>query len=310
MQQRSRAFWIIVTVLAVAIVIGLLFSRGVFDTSKKSEQPISVPLDETGQSPRVHTHPQKTNGAGTTEATPKTEKAPRTTDQESGTDLENQQRDGNAEDSDPLNVAQRYDVDGQVGEPPEGWKSDYTHWDAFFDLESVGIIRPNGGTVRTYTPTEETRKRVDAIEKELNDALEKGLISMGEPIKGYVKRVIDDEGVAYVAKSFIERFDTLAAEDKALHESSMVERTAELHEMFNHSPSITYDTNFSGINNFRIHYYRKSDGTLMRKVTVKGGKAEQFVASPPPNLEALGFSPKAIEVQKGVWNRSNHSNRQ
>ena len=226
MGQNKRTIWIIAGLAALAVVvIALLFQRGVFDTGKDAETV--SPLDETEQSPRRRPS-SATNGA-TEETASGTENAPNAADMEGGSGDEDGRASGNAEASanDLGAAAREYDDNGQVGEPPEGWKPDYSHWDTWHwgqPVEKVGIWeRIEGATALVYRPSEETRQRRKEIEDERNAAIENGLIT-GRHKKGYVKRVFDDGAdVAYVAESYVDRFDALVAEDMQLNENGMRE---------------------------------------------------------------------------------------
>ncbi len=273
----------------------MLFQRDVFDTGKDAETV--SPLDETEQSPR-HRPSSATNGAAN-----ETENTPNAADMEmeGGSGDENGRASGRAETAaNDLDAAAReYDKNGQVGEPPDGWKPDYSHWDTWDwhrPVEKVDILeRIEGATALVYRPSEESRQRSKEIDDEHLAAIENGLIT-GKPRKGYVKRVFDDgDDVAYVAASFVDRFDALVAEDMQLNKNAMREE-----------PTIAYTGGGSlGYNNkiFEIYYYREKDGSLTRKVFLnfKKGKSEKFKVSPPPDLEALGFEPIDIEHQKNRW---------
>ena len=300
MEQRKRIFWIIAGLLALAVVvIALLFQRGVFDISKDAET--FSPLDETGQSPRLRS-PSATNGAAN-ETASEDERAPNAAGMEGGSGDEGGRAFGSAEASanDQDAIAREYDDNGQVGEPPEGWKPDYSHWDTLDwgePLEKVGMMeRVKGATALVYRPSEEARQRRKEIEDERNAAIKKGLIT-SEPKEGYVRRGFGDEDdVAYVAKSFVGRFDAMLLEDILLNKGGMREE-----------PTIAYTSGTGagfgrGTKNFEIYYYRAKDGSLMRRVFLnfKNSKSETFKVSPPPDLEALGFDPIDIENHKNRW---------
>ncbi len=303
MSLENRTTWIIAGLAAVAIVVIallLLFHRGVFDTGKDAETVFS--WDETEQSPRLRS-PSVANGAGA-----ETERGSNATDQASSGDEgdENGRASGSGEASveDLDAIAREYDDNGQVGEPPEGWKPDYSHWDTMAwgkpSLEEVGILERHIGTALVYRPSEETRQRRQEIENERNAAIEKGLIT-GAPREGYVKREFDDgDDAAYVARSFVGRFDAMLAEDILLNKGGMREE-----------PAVGYTGGgFLGYRNptgnFEIYYYRETDGSLTRYVILKNSKVERHYAGPPPDLEALGFTPRDIEIQKNRWQRRDY----
>ena len=245
-----------------------------------------------------------TNGAAN-ETASETENAPNAADMEGGSGDEGGPGSAEASANDLGAAAREYDDNGQVGEPPEGWKPDYSHWDTWHwhvPFEEVGIIkRAKGYTALVYRPSEETRRRRKEIENERNAAIEKGLIT-GEPKEGYVKRGFGDEDdVAYVAKSFVRRFDAMLLEDILLNKGGMREE-----------PGIAYTGGgpmgrIAPNGKFKIYYYREKDGSLTRKVTLKSGKVERHKAGPPPDLEALGFEPIDIEHQKRKWERESHN---
>ena len=301
MGQNKRIFWIIAGLAALAIVaVVFLFHRGVFGTGKDAETV--SPLDETEQSSRLRSFSKAANGAAS-----ETGQASRATDMEGGSGDENGRASGSAEAfvNDLDAAAREYDDNGQIGEPPEGWKPDYSHWDTtiWIPLEKVGIINRVSGTALVYRPSEETRQRRKEIEDERNAAIEKGLI-IGEPREGYVKRGFGEgDDVAYVARSFVGRFDALLLEDIFLNKGGMRETPA---VGYTGGGPISYRTPVT--KNFELHYYREKDGSLTRKVILnfKNGKVEKFKVSPPPDLEALGFEPRDIEHQKKRWEAHNH----
>ena len=297
MKQTKQIFWIIAGLAALAIVAAaFLFHRGVFDIGKDVETFSS--LDETEQSPRLRSFSKAANGAAS-----ETGQASRATDMEGGSGDETGRASGSAEAfvNDLDAAAREYDDNGQIGEPPEGWKPDYSHWDTWHwhrPLEEVGIMkRIKGATALVYRPSEETRQRRKEIEDERNAAIEKGLI-IGEPREGYVKRGFGEgDDVAYVARSFVGRFDALLLKDIFLNKGGMREEPT---IAYRGGGPLGYRTP-----NFEIYYYREKDGSLTRKVFLnfKNGKSETFKVSPPPDLEALGFEPIDIEHHKGRWKR-------
>ena len=304
MTQSKRTIWIVIGFVALAIgIYALVFHRAANDKRNDPEEPTaSGPLDETGQSPRIHAVSSTANGGAS-----ETEEASQTTlhahEDSAGVETPS----SSAEDSGAFQTAaaQAYDSNGQVGDPPEGWKSDYSHWDSYaflidpetgpIPIDKVGIAeRSVGGTGRSYRPTEEARQRMEAIEKERQDAIEKGLM-IGEPKDGYVRREFDEgTDVVYVAESFIDRFDALTAEYLAIHESSMQETTGRSFGGVN-------DMGYNSRKGFKVQYYREADGTLMRRVNLASGEVKRFVVSPPPDLEAMGYSPEEIEATKDQW---------
>ncbi len=296
MNRTKRAYWVLgASLLALIAVCVYVF---VVSNSKDADKAQTTALlDETDQSPRIHVVSSIANNGAS-----KTEEASKTTLHAHVETLEAQ---GSAENSAPerLTAAQAYDDNGQVGDPPEGWKPDYSHWDSRtflsnetgpIPIDKVGIAeRSEGGTGRSYQPTEEARQRREAIEKELQNATDKGLMIV-EPKDEYVRREFDEgTDVVYVAKSFIDRFDALTAEDLAIYESSMQETTGGTFGGVN-------DMGYSR-NGFEVQYYREADGTLMRRVNLASGEVMRFVVSPPPDLEAMGYSPEEIEATMRIW---------
>ena len=195
-----------------------------------------------------------------------------------------------------ISLACKYDAAGGVGEPPEGWKEDYSHWDSHLgdDLMEVGMIEREEGFGRTYRPTEAARQRVSEIEEELLKAAEDGLLSR-EPKGDYIRQEIDEGKIVYIAPNFVERYNALSEEDDVIHEQNThtVPRTG-----YFATPSMGTTKFDSGL---QITYYRrKGDGSLVRSVDLPSGGAKKYVlADSEPDLS--GFSEEEIKMIKDMW---------
>ena len=197
---------------------------------------------------------------------------------------------------DPGAEAREYDRHGQVGEPPEGWKADYLHWDLRknpSDLERIGLVNGTGGPSYIYKPTEEARLRMSEIQREITKAREEGLLTQ-EAKSGYVRRVLYGETAVYAAPDFIEHYDALLREMKQINEQNMQETSDG--GAFIIFPESSTSAEYSKV---KIRYYRREDGSLMREATLPSGEMKTFVASPPPDLS--GYSEAAIEFMKYHW---------
>ena len=266
-RQKKKALAVVVGIAALLLLIAFVVHELWFqadDTEaaapKELSQESSITLDNTGQSPRMQ--PKQENLQ-----TSRIEKA-----------------------------AREYDVAGGVGEPPEGWKEDYSHWDSHpgDDLVKVGMMEREEGSGRTYRPTEAALQRLSQIEKELLKAAEDGLFSK-EPKGDYIRQEIDEGKIVYVAPNFVERYNALLEEDDAIHEQNThtVSRTG-----YFATPSMGTMKFDSGL---QITYYRrKSDGSLVRSVDLPSGETKKYVfADSKPDLS--GFSEKEIEMMKESW---------
>ena len=299
MNRTKRAYWILgASLLALVAVCVYVF---VVSNSKDDDKAQTTALlDETDQSPRVQPLPKQTEN-GKAEASDAPESASQSKDAAEAEGAQASDTETGMGDLDE--EAREYDRIGQVGEPPEGWKEDYSHWDSGFDdppIQMTGVPqRDKGGVTLRYEPTELAAQRREAIEKEVREAAEKGLLSK-EPKEGFVRREFDGGAdVVYAAGSFIERYDALITEGEAIHESSMVEKPSTSSSMISMQ---TYTNRFHENQGrlFEIRYYRRSsDGSLMREVAIPSGEVKRFVAGAPPDLS--DHSESEISILKKRW---------
>lgn len=291
MEQRQKVFWIAVGVamisLLVAVVVNKSNRRAHDDNGATAveESPPKIDSAEPVEDSSAALHQDKT-----------AQESPRA---ESETPLQATRIDTKADEEDGVSWIQAaidYDRNGQIGEPPEGWREDYSHWDLRSnpsELERIGLVEILGGSSYMYQPTEEARLRMDEIRREMAKAWEEGLLTR-EAKSGYVRRVSYGDSVMYAAPDFIEQYDTLLREMKQINVRHMQETSDE--GAFFILPEKFTSREYSKVG---IRYYRRDDGSLMREVTLPSGEMETFVAGPPPDLS--GYSEAAIEFMKQNW---------
>lgn len=291
MKRSKRAYWVLgVALLALLAVVVYVFVVSNGEDSDEEGHPAL--LDETGQSPRIHSA-ETTMDADKDKPTHESEISEESEIQEPA---EESPTTGGS-DLDALNAAWAYDLEGGKGKPPAAWKADYSHWDnstAWIDpIEIVGLLQRHPITILVNRRTEEDTKRMDEIGKELGNAVLKGLASP-VPLPDYVHRIPEDGKNAYIAPSFLERYDALTQEIAEIDKRSMKEEPG-----FNYTgpASLLYDDS----DFFKIEYYRRrSDGSLMREVTLSNGTAQRWVAAPPADLS--DYSEEEIELMmKTDW---------
>ncbi|MDE0022469.1 MAG: hypothetical protein OXT69_13960 [Candidatus Poribacteria bacterium] len=281
MNRTKRAYWVLgmglLALVAVVIYVSVVSNGGDTDTDDGRSTAL---LDEAGQSSRIET-------AETSE--PKN-------DQNRQHEAETQQNVDADESLSEIPPAILYDVAGGVGEPPEDWKEDYSHWDSNFgdELVKVGMIEREEGIDIIYRPTEAARRRESELEEEMLKAAEDGLLSR-EPKGDYIRQEIEAGKVVYVAPNFVDQYNALLEEYVAINEQHMhtVPKAG-----YSSTPSLGTIKFDSGL---QIDYYRrKGDGSLVRSVDLpSGGTKEYVLADSEPDLS--GFSDEEIEMIKKSW---------
>ncbi|MDE0022468.1 MAG: hypothetical protein OXT69_13955 [Candidatus Poribacteria bacterium] len=293
MNRTKRAYWVLgmglLALIAVVIYVSVVSNGGDTDTDDGRGTAL---LDEAGQSPRVQ--PKQENLQ-----TPRIETAETSepkSDQNRQHGAETQQNVDADESLSAHKPSILYDVAGGVGEPPEDWREDYSHWDSHYgdDLMEVGIVQREEGFGKIYRPTEAARRRVSELEEEMLKAVEDGLLSR-EPKGDYIRQEIDEGKVVYVAPNFVERYNALLEEHVAINEQNMHTVPSTSYSGSSSMGTIKFD---SGL---QITYYRrKSDGSLVRSVDLpSGGTKEYVLADSEPDLS--GFSEEEIEMMKESW---------
>ena len=191
--------------------------------------------------------------------------------------------------------AREYDRNGQAGDPPSGWKDDYAHWDSehwgVADLAMVGV--PQMDEVKPsliYKPTPAQQRRMDELSQELAKAAEKGLLSM-KPKFGFVRVEFGKNDFVYSDPRFVNRLNEVAAEQVAINEAGMK-------PVYGNSYYVAMSR---GANHdlFKIVYFRKPDGVLVREVILPDGDPMEFTAGPPPDLSQ--FKDHVVESMKNKW---------
>ena len=286
MNRTKRAYWVLgASLLALIAVCVYVF---VVSNGKDADKTQTTALlDETDQSPRVHSA-DKIIDIDKDKPAHESEMSEESEIQELA---EASLKTGGDSDLTALEAAYAYDLKGGKGKPPAAWKSDYSHWDnstAWIDpIEKVGILQRNPTTTLVNKRTEEDTKRMDEIGMELGNAVLKGLASPVQ-LPGYVHRTPEEGKNAYIAPSFLERYDALTHEIAEIDKRSMQEQPG---VDYTGPPSFMYDSDF-----FKIEYYRRSDGSLMREVTLSNGTTQRWVVAPPADLS--DYSEEEIELMK------------
>ena len=159
---------------------------------------------------------------------------------------------------DPIEKAARdYDASGQVGDPPAGWKEDYSHWDSEnwgIPVEKLGTPYPDGEMNYDYRPVKLTREgqhRLDEIVEETRrtrgEAAAKALFSK-EQKRGDVLMLGGDFIEAHYSRAQLENRRRICRREYIRFHGTVYGNRAR---------------QFSSPNNFSIAYYRRSsDGAL------------------------------------------------
>ena len=294
MTRQKKALAVVVGIaallLGIAFVVNKSIRRAHDDTSSTAveESPPKMDSAEPVEDSPAAFHQDKTS-----------QESPR---EESESPIQASGIDPKADEDDGISwheAAREYDRNGQIGEPPEGWRTDYSHWDLQYsntnDLEKIGLVdEGTGGTSFVFKPTEEARLRMTEIHWEIGKATEEGLLTQ-ESKSGYVRReFLYSEMAVYAAPDFVEHLDALLKEMKQINEQHMQETSDGAGFMI--FSEVFTSPEYSKV---AVRYYRREDGSLMREVTLPSGEMKTFVAGPPPDLS--GYSEAAIEYMKDIW---------
>ena len=295
MKQRKKVFWIVIGVAMISLLVAVVVNKSVrraHDGNESTAVEKSSPkMDSAGhaEGSSAALHQDKTAPESPSAKTEESEHAPH----EPGIG-----QSANKDNGVPWvqAAAIEYDRNGQIGEPPEGWKEDYSHWDLRYnanDLEAIGLVKGTGGIGYIFQPTEEARLRMSEIQREISKAAEEGLLTQ-ESKSVYVRRVLEDgEMAVYAAPDYIEHYDALLKEMKQINVRHMQETSDRAFSMFS---EMSTAPEYSKV---AVRHYRRDDGSLMREVTLPSGEMKTFVAGPPPDLSR--YSEEAIEYMKGHW---------
>ncbi len=294
MEQRKKVFWVVIGVAMISLLVAVVVNKSVrraHDDNESTAVEESPPkIDSAGhaEGSSAALHQDKAAPESPSAKVEESEHA----HHESGIGQSANKDNGVSW----VQAAIDYDRKGQIGEPPEGWREDYSHWDLRShanDLEEIGLVKGTGGSSYIYQPTEEARQRMDEIQREIVKAREEGLLTQ-EAKSGYVRRVLYGETAVYAAPDFIEHYDALLREMKQINEQNMQETSGG--GAFIIFPESSTSPEYSKV---KIRYYRREDGSLMREVTLPSGEMTTFVAGPPPDLS--GYSEAATEFMKYHW---------
>ncbi len=296
MEQRKKVFWVVIGVAMISLLVAVVVNKSVrraHDGNESTAAEESPPkMDSAGhaEGSSAALHQDKTAPESPSAKVDESEHAPH----ESGIGQSANKDNGVSW----IQAAIEYDRKGQIGDPPEGWRKDYSHWDIQYpntssDLEKIGLVEETGGPSYIFQPTEEARQRMGEIQREIAKAREEGLLTQ-EAKSGYVRRVLYGEIAVYAAPDFIEHYDALLREMKQINVRHMQETS--VRGGFIISSGMSTNPEYSKV---AVRYYRRGDGSLMREVTLPSGEMKTFVAGPPPDLSR--YSEEAIEFMKYHW---------
>ena len=198
---------------------------------------------------------------------------------------------------DPIEKAARdYDASGQIGDPPAGWKEDYSHWDSEnwgMPVEELGLLYPNGETDYDSPPfklsaegEKKLMEELEAIRQEKGEEAAKEFIS-DKPKRGTI-RLGDEyiEGVGYT--------------DVELENGETVYVALSQYDVYGYRIFGNRFREFSAPSGFFIAYYRRrTDGALLRDIYMPDKASKEFIAAPPP--DASQYTEAQIEKLKGAW---------
>ncbi len=191
--------------------------------------------------------------------------------------------------------ARDYDANGQIGDPPAGWKEDYSHWDSEnwgMPLEKLGTLYPNGKVDYSVQPFKlsaegnrllmeelesiRQEKGEEAAKEFISDTPKTGLIRLGDEYidRGYMRVEVESGKTVYAALS--------------------------LFDVYGYRILGNRFRQFSSPNNFSVAYYRRhTDGALMRDIYMSDKGAKEFIAAPPPDMSQ--YTDAQIEALKRAW---------
>ena len=246
---------------------------------------MSIPLDETGQSPRLM--PTASTDAPKAQETQETQTQATIDDETINDGIETQ--------------------DAESAGARNGWKErltePYSFWDSINNVAKVGILvrgYHKGKMAEVeYRPSEEDRKRRETIQNELRGMETRGVVS-STPKDGFKQWTSEDgKETRYVVEENLSDFAALKKEDKAIESRST---TTTIIDDYASVPTVSIKTNVTIPleDGTQLEYYRRrSDGSLMRQATLANGQVKRWVAGPPPDLS--GFSAGEIKSMREAW---------
>ena len=198
---------------------------------------------------------------------------------------------------DPIEKAARdYDANGQIGNPPPGWKDDYSHWDSEnwgIPVEKLGTPYPDGEMNYAYRPvrlTSEGQRRLDEI-------IEKTRQTKGEAAaEALISKEWKSGGVIMMDGSVREASYSHAQ----LENGDVVYVGVNVYDLDGFTDFGNQARRFSSPNNFSISYYRRRpDGALVREVISPSSSLKDYVAAAPPDMST--YTDAQIEAMKDSW---------
>ena len=198
---------------------------------------------------------------------------------------------------DPIEKAARdYDANGQIGEPPPGWKDDYSHWDSEnwgMPVEELGLLYPDGEVDYTF----HTFKLSAEGEKKLMEELESIRQEKGEEA---AKEFISDTPKTGVIRVDDEYLDDMRYTDVELADGKTVYVALIKYNVYGYRSFGNRFREFSAPSGFSIAYYRRhTDGALLRDIYMPYKPSKEFIAAPPP--DAPQYTEAQMETLKDSW---------
>ena len=249
---------------------------------------MSIPLDETGQSPRL-----RQTEASDAPKKQKTQTQATAADRHDTQAAAANRLDTQAAAADQLDAQEREGANIRNGEEEQMTKTDYSFWDSTTDVERVGVYVYNEHQRVEYR-SEEDRKRRETIQNDLLGMETRGIVSL-TPKDGFEQWTSEDgKETRYVAQEELPAFAALKKEDRAIESRST---TTIARDGSGRISSMIGTTLEDGT---RLEYYRRrSDGSLMRQAKLANGRVKRWVAGPPPDLS--DFSAGIVNIMRGSW---------
>ena len=198
---------------------------------------------------------------------------------------------------DPIEKAARdYDANGQIGNPPPGWKDDYSHWDSEnwgMPVEELGLLYPDGEIKYSFHPFKLSAEG----EKKLMEELESIRQEKGEEA---AKEFISDVPKAGVIRVDDEYLDDMSYTDVELADGKTVYVALIQYDVYGYRRFGNRFRQFNAPCGFSIGYCRQDpDGALLRRVVTPDSVYREFIAAPPP--DASQYTEAQMEALKDSW---------